>query len=587
MVTDVPTRIPAAPVALNGLVFRLVAVAMLLLSFFLAVDSLIDDSPTIDEQNHIARGLAFLRTGDPRLSLEHPPLVNVLSALPLLSMPELRLPTDDPSWNRPEGWYEFADLFLWQYNDHEVDRIVFLARLPIVALLIALAMAGFVFARLMWGKLSALIALGLFLFEPNLMAHGRYSTTDMGGVLFTFLTTLLLWRLWNSGKPRSWLGVAGVGLAMGMAFGSKLSALGFLPIWLLLAVLPLYSRAEVGDSLPNSNWLRDSFRRIVQLVVAAAMAFFVVWAIFGFQWGPYGAEDATTPIARINGPAPTYVMGIRQILDLTGGESRPSFLMGQFSNNGFVSYFPVAFAVKTPLILLGLIGLAAVLLVWNRRTRQSALFLLVATAAFYGLTMLSALNIGYRHVLPALPYLLVLASGLAAPALKVSAEQSWASRNQLWPRIAVGGVGLLLVTTLWIHPNYLSYFNLLAGGPENGYKVLVDSNIDWGQDLIRLKRWMATNDVDTVNLSWFGTADPDYYGINYTALPGLGRDEFFRRWWEVPFDRDAPEPGVYAISVTNLAEMPLREEEKTVFAWFRAHPPDDRIGYSILIYDLR
>jgi hypothetical protein len=92
------------------------ATAALLLFFFLAVDSMAGDSPTMDEQNHIARGLAFLRTGDPRLSLEHPPLVNGLSGVMLLTMPELRLPTDHPSWERREGWYEFADLFLWQYN---------------------------------------------------------------------------------------------------------------------------------------------------------------------------------------------------------------------------------------------------------------------------------------------------------------------------------------------------------------------------------------------------------------------------------------------------------------------------------------
>ena len=88
------------------------AIPLILLFFWLAVSSMVDDSPTMDEQNHIARGIALLRTGDPRLSLEHPPLVNTLSALPLLTMPDLRLPTDQPSWSLPDGWYEFARLFL-------------------------------------------------------------------------------------------------------------------------------------------------------------------------------------------------------------------------------------------------------------------------------------------------------------------------------------------------------------------------------------------------------------------------------------------------------------------------------------------
>ncbi len=581
MIEEVNIAAPTERGPRDHLLFRLVAVAALLLFFFLALNSLIDDSPTIDEQNHIARGLAFLRTGDPRLSLEHPPLINVLSALPLLTMPELRLPTDHPSWDRREGWYEFADLFLWQYNDHDVDRIVFLARLPIVYLTMMLALAGFVFSRLLWGRVAALVALLFFLFEPNLLAHGRYATTDMGGILLTFVTTLLLWRMWQSGASWKWRSVLGVAVAMGLAFGSKLSALGFLPIWLLLAVLPLYPT--------HRSWLKDSMWRVLQTLIAATVSLLVVWAIFGFQWGTYDVDGPLAFLSGFSGPAPTYVGGISQILTLTGGSGRPSFLLGQFSEIGFLSYFPVAFAVKTPLVLLALIVIAAGVLLWRRDTRPSAAFLLATALSFYALTMFSALNIGYRHVLPSLPYLLVLSAGLASPKLysRASAGESDEWRTRVWQWVAVGGTVLLLITTLSIHPHYLSTFNQVAGGPENGYNVLVDSNIDWGQDLIRLQRWMDDHDVDTVNLAWFGTAAPAYYGINYTPLPGLGRDEFFRRWWDVPFDRYSPEPGIYAISVTNLQEMPLREDEKTVFAWFREHPPDDRVGYSILIYDLR
>lgn len=557
-----------------------VAVSALLLFFYLALNSLVADSPTIDEQNHIARGLAFLRTGNPRLSLEHPPLINTLSALPLLTMPELRLPTDHPSWERPEGWYEFADLFLWQYNEPSVERIVFLARIPIVMLTILLALAGFGLARLMWGRLSALVALVLFLFEPNLLAHGRYSTTDLGGVLFTFIVTILLWRFWQTGVRWSWANTLAVALAMGAAFGSKHSAIAFLGVWLLLAILPLYRVAQ--HPIHAASW------RVAQVAVSAMLSLPVVWAIYGFEWGIYDVKPPLAFLSGVNGPAPTYVAGIGQIISLTGGAGRPSFMLGQFSDSGFVSYFPVAFAVKTPLILLALIGLSAFLLLRLGATRRKALFLLAASLTFYALTMLSALNIGYRHVLPALPYLLVLVSGLAAQQLDWSVRVGKSPAGIPAGRwLAIFGCMVLLATTLWIHPHYLSFFNQLAGGPQNGYKVLVDSNLDWGQDMIRLRRWMADNEVAAVNLGWFGTADPDHYGIQYTALPGLGREEFFLRWWDVPFDRSAPEPGVYAISASNLQEMPLRVEEKTVYAWFRNRQPDDRIGYSILIYDVR
>jgi hypothetical protein len=140
----------------------------------------------------------------------------------------------------------------------------------------------------------------------------------------------------------------------------------------------------------------------------------------------------------------------------------------------------------------------------------------------------------------------------------------------------------LLISTLAIHPHYLSYFNRAAGGPENGRNILVDSNIDWGQDLLRLRQWMADNGVEQVKLGWFGTADPAYYGINYQPMPGLGRQEFNSLWYPPPFNPENPEPGVYAISVSSWWES--HWDTKITYPWFRARPPDDRVGYSILIY---
>jgi len=550
------------------------ATSALLLYFFLAVSSLVGDSPTMDEQNHIARGLAFLRTGDPRLSLEHPPLINALSALPLLTMPELRLPTDHPSWERREGWYEFADLFLWQYN-HDTDRIVFLARLPILLLSMALALVGFRFAQRLWGGAAALPALVLLLFEPNLMAHGRYATTDMGGTLFAFVATFMLWRLWQSPGRWPWLRWAAVALGMGLAFGSKLSTLGFVFIWAVLALLPLY------HDLPGHRW-RLSLIRLLQLLTAGLASLLVVWLIFGLQWGALDfISNTLQPLNGMSAPMPTFWAGLEQVALLGGGGRAASFLFGQFSEGGWWYYFPVAFAVKTPLVLIALILLAAALLLYDPQTRRQAIFLLTAAIGFYLFVMQSALNIGYRHVMPALPYLVVLVSGLASPSLRTRGRR-------LIPRyaLATGAVALVGVS-LWVYPRYLSYFNVAAGGPANGYRILTDSNVDWGQDLLRLRKWMAEQGVASVKLGWFGSADPDYYGITYEPLPGLGRDRFFRLWWEPPFDPASPEPGIYAISASSLWEPPLRPEEKLVYAWFREREPDAYIGYSILIYDVR
>jgi len=553
------------------------AAAALLLFFFLAVNSLVGDSPTMDEQNHIARGLAFLRTGDPRLSLEHPPLINALSALPLLTMPELRLPTDHASWERREGWYEFADLFLWQYN-HDVGRIVFLARLPVVFLLMGLALTGYRYARALWGAAAGLPALCLLLFEPNLLAHGRYATTDMGGTLFTFLATALLWRLWQEPERWNWRRWAWAALAVGLAVGSKMTALGFVPIWVVLALLPLYPVGGRGRVWPAG-------RRLAQLAAAGLVALVVLWAIYGFQWGNFlFISPALQPLNTAAGPMPTFWAGVEQIARLGGAGRAQSFLLGRFSDSGFVAYFPVAFAVKTPLVLLAAIPLAAVWLLGDARTRRRALFLFAPALFYFALTMVSALNIGYRHALPALPHLLVLVAGLAAP--EATGRRLFGSAALGARRLVAATVAVVIGVALWIHPHYLSYFNLAAGGPANGYRVLIDSNVDWGQDLLRLQQWMAETGTASVRLGWFGTADPGYYGLAYEPLPGIGRDTFFRLWWALPFNPQQPEPGVYAISATSLWETPLRPEEKRVYAWFRAREPSARVGYSILIYDV-
>ena len=541
-------------------------VPLLLLFFFLALDSMVADSPTMDEQNHLTRGLTFLATGDPHFSLEHPPLINTLSALPAYLLTDVHIPLDDPSWGWRDGWYTFADRLLWQ-SGNDVTLVIFLARLPILFLTMGLALVGARFARELWGnsRQAALFAFAVLLFDPNLLAHGRYTTTDLGGTLFLLLAAWLLWRLWTEADWRRWLAAT---VALGLAFGSKLSTLSFVPIFALLAVLPLY---------PDRSW-RGAWRRLWQYGAAGAGSLLVVWAIFGGQWANFDFQSSLLqPLNAWRGPMPTFWSGIEQILLISSG-GRPSFLLGQFSDTGFPLYFPIAFLVKTPLPLLLLLPVALVMRLWRTSTRARALFLFVPAFLYFLLSIQSALNIGYRHLLPMLPFLYLLVAGIAAS----SPEPGGAK----WPRALLGLAALsILGSTLLIHPYYLSYFNAAAGGPEQGGRILIDSNIDWGQDLIRLQEWLAANPIAHVKLSWFGTADPAYYGIPYEPLPGVPRH--FDLWWNVPFDRDHPAPGLYAISVSNLGEPPLRTDEKTVFAWFRAHEPDARIGYSIYIYDVR
>ena len=537
----------------------------LLLYMALALFSMAGDSPTMDEQNHIARGVALWRTGDPRLSVEHPPFGNLLSGGLLLTLPDMRLPTDHPSWEQTDGWYAFADQFLWVYN-HDVTRMIFLARLPMVFLLLALALVGFQFGRVLWGRRAGLLVFHLLLFDPNLLAHGRYATTDVAGTFGALLALALLWRLWRA-DSWSWGRLLAAALGLGLAFGSKLSNLAFVPLFFLLAALP---------PLVGQPWRRAG-RALLQLVLAGAGSLLVLWALFGFQWAPLVDNDLPllTLLAGRTVPLPTFWQGVARMLDLGTDSGRPSFLLGETSLTGFRSYFWVAFGVKTPLALLLSLPVALWVLLQQPIARRRALYLLLPALYFFGLMTTNSLNIGYRHLLPFVPLLYLLLAGLAAPS-------SGAAAGKRWRWVPAGVLLSLVLIDLWLFPHYLSYFNVAAGGPANGYNILVDSNVDWGQDLLRLQQWMADEEVARIKLGWFGTARPAYYGMDTEPLPGL--PYHLDLYWNPPFDPAQPAPGLYAISASALWEVPL--QEKGVYAYFRAREADARIGYSIFIYRL-
>jgi 4-amino-4-deoxy-L-arabinose transferase-like glycosyltransferase len=536
---------------------RLLPLLVLLVFFALALSSARDDSPTMDEQNHIARGLAYLRTGDARLSVEHPPLVNVLSALPLLT-DSVKLPLDDWSWEAGE-WYRFADRLLWQGNQ-EVDRLVFLARLPVM--LLALLLGAFLHraVRGWYGERAALLALALFVLDPNLLAHARYATTDLGCTAFAFLAGVALWRAMRSDFGIPWVLLAGG--AFGLALSAKLSAAAFGPAFGLLALAYLVARWRRNRRGAVAAGLRLG-------LLYPLTALLTVWAVYGLEWGalPNGGPAV---------PMPTFWRGVETIFGFSGG-GRPAFLLGHFSAEGFWYYFLIAFAVKTPLPALGLIAWSLGLFVTRAGkdrasgTWNTSAFLILPPAGYFLISTQSALNLGYRHLLPILPYLYAFVAGQVG-GRPTGKKRAWLlSALLLW----------LVVGNLLIFPHYLSYFNEIVG-PKDGYRVLVDSNVDWGQDLKRLKGWMDREGVERIKLAWFGSAYPEYYGIVYDPLPGL--PHHFDLWESLPFNPEEPEPGIYAISASMLQELHRRDEDKTAFAWFRAREPDDRVGYSILIY---
>ncbi len=524
-------------------------------------------SPTMDEQNHIARGYVFLRTGDPRLSVEHPPLINSLEALPLLMLPDVQIPTDDWAWEAGE-WYRFSDLFLW-YQNHDVDRMIYLARLPVIALTLLLSAMATRWANV-WGKSCALLTLALITLDPNILAHGGLATTDMGQTLAVFITGYAMWsiaqrdRLHHSQRGAIYPVVL-AGLAMGAMLASKISALAFVGV---------FGALMVGDAVvavahrQSPLYHRYSFiaRRVLVMVMMTLMALAVLWGVYAFQIAP--ATEGGPPL-----PMGTYWKGVLSIFEQTQGGGRPSYLLGKTSVHGWWTYFPIAFAVKTPLPALILLALAIPASMLLKRC-SVCIFLLAPALAYSAMITQSALNIGYRHMLPALPFLYVWAGQLAN--IKYPIPNTKIPLSALYPLLLCW----LALETSFIAPHFISYFNQLGGGPANGWKIVADSNIDWGQDLKALRDYVRDNQLGKIKLSWFGSSYPGMYGIEYEPLPGL--PHHFELWADPPFDPQHPAPGVYAISVSNLVETQF--EDKRVFGYFRARAPDARIGYSIYVY---
>jgi hypothetical protein len=617
---------------------RALPYVLLLVLFALLAFSVQMKSPTMDEQNHIARGLAYLVTGDLRLSQEHPPGINVWQTWPLLLDPGIHLPVDSPSWANAE-WYGFADQLLWRANDHP-DTMVYATRVPVMWLTLILAALLYRWTREIGGPWAGLIALALLVFDANILAHGRLTTTDLG---VTCLSFAAVYALWHAVGATTWTSWAVAGVLLGAAQISKFSALVLVPVTLLIVVLEWIMQAR-RTSVPASQ----PGRWIARLAVLYGTALLIIWAAYRLTWAPLPFLSGAP------GPAPAYWAGITTILQRTGGGT-PTFLIGKHSTEGWWYYFPVAFVIKTPLP--NLIFLVIAFVLWATRPlragrRRSAVdiqlssglpedptakapnrstnsernegpalrmrsfpnplpYLWSPVLGFWVIALLGSFDIGYRHILPTLPFLYAFIgwqlgmwtweqtgkvvgplSPLLPPAQEVVHRRSSAPSLEIGRGLGIVArlssivvVALLLwlaITTLSLFPHYLAYFNALAGGPQGGYRFLVDSNLDWGQDLPGLVEYAKQRGIDRVYLSWFGAAHPEAYGISFHPLPGYWR---FRG--EPPaygLNPYAPSPGTYAISASNLQGLMFTDHD--IYDWFRQREPTANIGHSIRIYQV-
>lgn len=551
-----------------------VAAAAVALQVALSLDAMRGNSATFDEGAHLPAGYSYLALGDHRLNPEQPPLVKLVAALPLEALsPELR--TDDVAWRTARQW-EFGRRFLYRWND--ADRLLFLGRLPVVALAACLVAAVFAVGR-RFSPAAAAAAAGFAALAPDVLAHGTLVTTDLGFALFFFLAVVAFDRLLERLTPGR---LIGAGLATGAAFATKFSAPILLPVFVVLGANGLARRA--GGHAEGGVKHRKAML-VVSFALVLLVALGVVWASYGFR--PALSPDPAIR-AELAKPLESPRDGALRSLVAFAGRSRivpedyargmlfvtehsaarPAFLLGELREGPFPYYFAVTFLLKTPLPLLLLVALAALRI--PRLERREALLVWVPVAVYAAATATRGLQIGHRHLLPIYPFLF-LAAGEAAVALA-----AW--------RAPLGRVAAALLAawyaggTLVQHPQHLAYFNELAGGTRNGWRLLVDSNLDWGQDLKRLAAWLREHPTPGLKLSYFGSADPAYYGIESEALPGYTSPHAPRITREI-------RPGdVLAVSATNLQGVYLEPADRALMARVRELEPIARVGASIFVF---
>jgi hypothetical protein len=562
-----------------------VLAAGLLLHAALAVTSMRTTSAVYDETAHLPAGYSYLTQRDFRMNPEHPPLVKELAALPLLFM-DVRARMGSEPWRGARQW-EFGNRFLYHWNDG--DRLLFRGRLAVVALACALGASVLLWTWRRFGPVAGAVALLLCVLSPDVLAHGQIVTTDLAVALFMFSTVVAFQAVTERVTVTR---VLLAGLAAGAAFASKFSAFVLMPILAVLTIVIALSPDPVLVAPPGGTprAVSGAARKfgVLSLVLLAmgAVAVALVWAAYAFE--PRLANDPQAALAfnwaRIeqrglaSGALRTlrstsllpdaYVYGLLTVL--RDSESRPAFLFGDISDRGWWYYFPATFLLKTPLALLGILALPLL----SRRPEKSPfrgarLFLWLPVLIYVAATLTRNLNIGHRHLLPIYPFLFAAGGAATASALAAGGARRWA---------AAALCAWYAGSVVSVHPHYLAYFNELGGGPSGGWRYLVDSNVDWGQDLKALKRWTETSGVSHLKLSYFGTGDPAYYGISCEMLPSKMHPDPPRIVREI----DAGE--VVAVSVTNLHGVYFTPEERRFMRRLRDSTPVGRAGYSIFIY---
>lgn len=584
----------------NKLSYDIAAVAIVTFALILAVTSVWNDAPIVDEIPHIGAGYSYIAKGDHRLNPEHPPLAKDLAgvSLKIFGIKD-QTAFDDKSWQQDvNGQWEFGRKLIFN-SGNDATRVSRFAKMPMLIFFIISAIIIFAWAKQISGYFAALMALFLFAFSPTVIAHARFVTTDVPA-LFGVLLSSYFFVHYLKNQTRKNLILAGI--ALGIAELTKFSLFLLVPFFIVVGVI--YAILS-SSKLKTFNTLY-AIRNTVIIIVIGYI--FVVWPVYILHtWnyppelqhshtqnllGSYGNRSIAETVIYfsdkpiIRGLA-EYGLGLLMVTQRSIG-GNTTYFMGEVRNWAWPEYFPIVYFLKEPLAFWGLLALAILSIAskfsifnfqfskirdWSKNNFDK-FFMLAWIALYWFVSIRSNLNIGVRHLMPVYGFTFILLSGQL-----VKIKNSLSDKKKLYTFYFILStlLGWYLYENLSVYPYYLTYFNQVAGGPSGGYRYVVDSNLDWGQDLKRLADWAKENNIKKINFDYFGWADQSYYlGDNFNWI-SAGRykntDDFLK---------ENPEGGHIAVSASYY--MGSREKPETSYAWLDDYKPITIIGNSIFVW---
>ena len=564
--------------------------ALLLVVWLQLMFSVRRESISWDEPDHTFAGYMGWKAHDFGWNPEHPPLVKAVATLPILGM-DLYVPASKGRSFKVETALDGAE-----FNARNISKdILGRMRMAVSVFPMLLGLLIFLAAREMFGTAAGFIALALYAFDPNFLAHGALVTTDTGVSCFIFATVYAFYRWVKS--PTGWR-LAAVCVAAGLALGSKHTGLLALFMIGILGVCeaawPTRSVASEADGTASDSRKRFGFGRLtLALGIVTVAAVIILWSFYGFRYSARPAGLAIDPpfeetaahvsnlalsetlltVSKFRLLPESYLYGIADISGVN--DFYTAYLFGKVYPHGSHWYFLWVLLIKSTLPFLILLACALVLVARGKLGgRREVLFLTIPPLFYLLIAMASHMNIGVRHILPMYAFLYVLTAGGAALLWR---------RSRVWAAVICVLLAWQAVGSLRVYPDYMAYANEAWGGPSATHKYLSDSNTDWAQQLIATKKYLDQRGIKDCWFVFFaqGAIDPASYGIPCKPLPIIETI-----WWlDIPLDTPKTINGTVLVSASDVAGFEFGPPPLNPYEQFKYVTPKDVIGHGVNVYE--